>query len=333
MREEWIKELYQNGFTPVKDTDCSVWKCVFTTRVGRIPDIVARMWWKPKSCTCSDDEWTLEFVFTGNGHMLYSLASATFSECMQAVVAGPMQKQSVAAYIEGYCVGSGRHYTPVYRRAEPAKESDKNAGRCVWDISKERLLSEGWKDAGTPNLEYTSEYCGLGYTIRATMQDDGKFSVCYWGDTGATQGCLGLSLDDVSAMAKKTLYELMPRYVEKCTEQLRKVVAAKKCADEHFSFGKRCHILPPGVPDEWLDKLHEKGFSIGDTKVTAYKNVNMLNGKAYKVIVTLTGTAVHVEIGDACQDTPVVNFGVNSDSLDSALTRANEWLLEQSREA
>jgi len=51
------------------------------------------------------------------------------------------------------------------------------------------------------------------------------------------------------------------------------------------------------------------------------------------VSVTLMGSVVHVEIADAYQATPIVNFGVNSDSLDSALTKATEWLLEQSREA
>ena len=331
MREEWIKELYRNGFSPVKDTDCSIWECAFTTKDALMPDIMARMLWNPESVKDTKDEWTLEFIFTGNGHTLYTLACATFSECMQAVAYGPMQRTRVAMYVEGYCAGIGRQCVPLYRRPEPVEAQDRDAHRCVWDVNKERLLSEGWKDAGTPNLEYTSTYCGLGYTIRATMQDDGKFSVCMWGDPGDAQVFNNMTLDDVSAMAKKTLYALMPKYVEECAGQLRKAVSAKKCVDEYFSGDMRCYILPPVVPDEWLDKLHEKGFTIGSAKVTAYKNVNMLNGKAYKVSVTLMGSVVHVEIADAYQATPIVNFGVNSDNLDSALTKATEWLITQSR--
>ena len=332
MREEWIKALYHNGFNPVKGTDCSVWECTFITGIGT-PNIVARMQWTPKSCTGSDDEWSLEYIFAGTGHTVKATVFNKFANCMRFVTSGPMDMPCVKAYIEGYCAGMGCQWTPLYRRPEPVEVQDRDANRCVWDIAKERLLSEGWKDAGTPNLEYTSTYCGLGYTIRATMQDDGKFSVCIWGDPGDAQVFNNMTLDDVSAMAKKTLYALMPKYVEECAGQLRKAVSAKKCVDEYFSGDMRCYILPPVVPDEWLDKLHEKGFTIGSAKVTAYKNVNMLNGKAYKVSVTLMGSVVHVEIADAYQATPIVNFGVNSDSLDSALTKATEWLLEQSREA
>ena len=338
MREEWIERLYREGFVPVKDANSQIWDCAFTEAAKKAPDILVRMLWTPVED--AEDNWTLEWIWASTGTCLATLSDYTFDYIMTDLQEGPMNVKRIVDRVDGYLEGRGLTRPVSYLRnlhgvsAGPTivKEPDKDAHRCVWDLAKNRLLIEGWNDTGCPNLEYSSAYCGLGYTIRATMQDDGRFSVCLWGDPGEALGSINLTLDDVSAMGKKTLYELLPAYVEKCAEQLRKRVGAKKCADEYFRIGEPCHILPPGVPDKWLDKLREMGFTIGSAKVTAYKNVNMLNGKAYKVSVTLMGSVVHVEIADAYQAAPVVAFGVNSDSLDRALTKATEWLLKQSRE-
>lgn len=325
MREEWIKELYQNGFTPVKGTDFKVWECTFITSVDRMSDIVARMLWTPKRCTSSDDEWTLEFIFAGNGHMLYELASATFYDCMCAVSAGPMQNEAVYTYIEGYCAGIGRTWIPTYSKADSVQEPPKDAHRCSWDLAKERLTAEGWKDTGCPNLEYQSAYCGLSYTIRATMDDNGRFSVNLWGDPDAALGCINLTLDDVSAMGKKTLYELLPTYVENCAELLRKKVLEK---------GSCCSCpSQPGVPDEWLARLSEDGWSRSDPHITAMKTITPVSGKSFRVKLQLKNpNRVNVEIVPKDWNEPLVAFGTCCKNLDEALERARKWIAGKEEE-